>query len=230
MFDQQIIVPKNILENWQDTADLLAEIVKIPAALIMRYAASDIEVFVSSNSKGNPYKPGDKEKLMGSGLYCEEVIKSKKKLLVPNALKDPNWKNNPDVKLNMISYLGFPIRLPNNDPFGTICVLDKKENEYSKTIEALIVKLRNMIEFDLEIICMNQALGEENKRLSDFLNELQAFRGIVPICAECKSIRTEGEKWEPIEKFIIRNPVVDFSHGLCPECMKKIYPELEDES
>ncbi|MBN1950570.1 MAG: GAF domain-containing protein [Bacteroidales bacterium] len=225
-----IEVPKNIMENWQETANLLSDIVAIPAALIMRYRDPEIEVFVSSKSEGNPYKPGDKEKLMGSGLYCETVIKSQKKLLVPNALEDPEWKDNPDIKLNMISYLGFPILLPNKEPFGTICILDSKRNEYSKTVENLIAKLRNMIEFELEMIYINKTLGEENNSLSDYLAELQALRGIVPICSNCKSIRTKEEKWQPIEQYLIKNPVADFSHSLCPECMQKLYPEFDDES
>mgnify|MGYP001953189988 CR=1 FL=1 len=68
--------------------------------------------------------------LFDSGLYCETVIKSGKQLLVPDALADKDWENNPDVELNMISYLGFPILFPDGNPFGTICVLDNKKNAY----------------------------------------------------------------------------------------------------
>ena len=131
----KIEIPEGTMENWQEIANVLAEIVKIPAALIMRIADAHIEVFVSSHSEGNPYHPGDREVLVGSGLYCETVIKSGGKLVVPDALADENWKDNPDVKLNMISYLGFPILLPDKQPFGTICVLDSKRNKYSETTE-----------------------------------------------------------------------------------------------
>lgn len=70
-----------------------------------------------------------------TGPYCETVIKTKDKLLVPNVLKDEDWKKNPDIKLGMISYLGFPLLWPNDEIFGTICVLDSKENNYSKEYE-----------------------------------------------------------------------------------------------
>ena len=108
--------------TWQEIVDIMAEIINIPAGLIMRLNDPHIEVFLSSETKGNPYRPGDKEKVWDSGLYCETVIKTKDKLLVPNALQDRNWNSNPDIKLNMISYLGFPILLPDGKPFGTICV------------------------------------------------------------------------------------------------------------
>lgn len=50
----------------------------------MRLNDPDIEVFVSSKSEGNPYHVGDREHFWGSGLYCESVIKTQDKLLVPN--------------------------------------------------------------------------------------------------------------------------------------------------
>jgi GAF domain-containing protein len=219
-------IPTDILGNWQEIANILAELIKIPAALIMRFTDPKIEVFVSSNSEGNPYHPGDKETLFGSGLYCETVIKTKNKLHIPDALADAKWKNNPDVKLNMISYLGFPIQWPHNEPFGTICVLDNKPNEYSKTTEKLMMQFRGLIESHLEIIYINKILGDKNKRLTDYLMELQALRGLVSICGNCKSIRDDKNNWRPIEEYLIQHPVADFSHGICPKCMKKHYPEF----
>lgn len=221
-------VPKSTVNAWQEIVDIMAGIAGIPAALIMRLKDPEIEVFVSSRSQGNPYQPGDAEAVWGSGLYCEEVIKSRNKLLVPNALADERWKQNPDVKLNMISYLGFPILLPNGEPFGTICVLDNKENAYSGIFEKLISKFRNLVQSDLEVIYMNQVLGDKNKQLRDYLMEIQALRGMVQICSNCKSIRDDKGQWHPIEQFIIKHPEADFSHGICPNCMKILYPDLDE--
>lgn len=222
----EIIVPEDILENWQEILNILCQIADIPAALIMRLRGDKIEVFASSQSEGNPYHPGDSEHFQGSGLYCEHVIKTQNKLLVPDALADDNWKNNPDIKLNMVSYLGFPIVLPNNKPFGTICILDNKRNEYSKTIENLLQHFKIWVESNLETIYVNAVLSDKNKRLTDYLMELQALRGVVAICANCKSIRDKENNWHPIEHYLIRNPEADFSHGICPDCRKKLYPEI----
>lgn len=226
----EIVLPENIMENWQEILNILALIGNIPAALIMRLRDDNIEVLVSSQSEGNPYHPGDSEHFQGSGLYCETVIRKQNKLLVPDALADDNWRNNPDIKLNMISYLGFPLQFPDKKPFGTICVLDKKRNEYSKTIENLMLNFKRLIETHLEMIYVNAALGDKNKRLTDYLMEIQALRGIVPICANCKSIKDKEDNWHPIEHYLIRHPQADFSHGMCPACMKKLYPEFEENS
>jgi GAF domain-containing protein len=155
-----LAVPDSVSEKWQKIVDLMASVVGVPAGRIMRIVGQDIEVFVSSRSHGNPYKPGAKAHLLGSGLYCETVMKTRAKLLVPKALSDENWKDNPDIRLNMISYLGFPILLPDGKPFGTICVLDTKENPYSETYEQLLLHFRDIIRGHLEVLFMNHYLAE----------------------------------------------------------------------
>ena len=203
----------------------MAEIIGVPSGLIMRVVDSDIEVFVSSKTENNPYHSGDKESLFGSGLYCETVIKTKDKLLVPNALIDEKWKNNPDIKLNMVSYLGFPLLFPDGEPFGTICVLDNKENAYTALHPKLIESFREIIHKNLELLYMNHVLGEKNKRLIDYISEIQTLRGILPLCSFCKKIRNDEGYWEQVDVYIQRHSQADISHSICPDCMKKYYPE-----
>ena len=74
-----IEIDKDTLKKWQKIVDIMAEVIGIPAGLIMRLVESDIEVFVSSRSDGNPYHPGDHENFIGSGLYCETVINNNDK-------------------------------------------------------------------------------------------------------------------------------------------------------
>jgi PAS domain S-box-containing protein len=142
--------PEWLLEKWQAIADLLAEFIGIPAALIMKTENEFMEVFISSQSENNPYQVGEKAKWYG--LYCETVIKTQNKLLVPNAIKDKKWDKNPDIKLGMIAYLGFPLNFPDNQPFGTLCVLDNKERPFTLLDEKLIQQFKNVIELDLALI------------------------------------------------------------------------------
>ncbi|MCB1177349.1 MAG: hypothetical protein KDK36_07200 [Leptospiraceae bacterium] len=65
------------LDKCQNIVNILASVINIPAALIMRLVNSDIEVFSSGHSEGNPYHPGDHEHFFNSGLYIETVIKFK---------------------------------------------------------------------------------------------------------------------------------------------------------
>ena len=118
------------IRKWQDIIDLISLSVNVPSVLIMSFDEKQINVFLKSNSKDNPYKEGEKADLL-STLYSETVALNNACLLVPNALTDPLWGGNHDIKLNMISYLGFPILWPDGEVFGTICALDNKENHYN---------------------------------------------------------------------------------------------------
>jgi signal transduction histidine kinase len=160
-------IPDPILERWQEIVNLMADMLAVPAGLIMRILGDDIHVFVSSATEGNPYHPGDHEHFWGSGLYCETVVTKNHELLVPNALFDEAWRTNPDVKLNMISYLGYPILWPDGRPFGTICVLDCKTNSYSEKYKRLVTQLRDIVQTHLEIVYTEAKRREELERLVD---------------------------------------------------------------
>ena len=139
--------PQFIFTKWQKLIDLLSSTFDLPATLIMQADEDSMKVFAKCSSEGNPYLVGESEKM--TGLYCEAVIKSKKKLLVSNALIDKDWDNNPDLKLGMVAYLGFPIKHPSGDVFGTICILDNKENPFNKTIEEILKQVKDIIELDI---------------------------------------------------------------------------------
>jgi PAS domain S-box-containing protein len=157
-------VPSEIVRKWQEIVDLTAEIMRVPSALIMRVEPPNIKVFVSSESKGNPYEP-DAIASLNTGLYCETVMNTRQPLLVPDALRDEAWKSNPDIKLGMISYLGFPICWPDGEIFGTICVLDNKRNEYSELYRKLLLQWRDVLEADLRSLATLHRELEKIRRL-----------------------------------------------------------------
>lgn len=145
-------IPEYILQEWQSILDLLVRIEKAKVALIMKISGEDLEVFMSSKSPNSPYHIGHKKRYIDSGLYCEMVLKQKKMLLVPDASKSNEWRNNPDMEYNMKCYLGFPIKLPDGGYFGTICVLDNKQNDFSQDMKDCMEKMRNLIETNLLLI------------------------------------------------------------------------------
>ncbi|RZN11138.1 hypothetical protein CWO91_10090 [Bradyrhizobium genosp. SA-3] len=155
-------VPADIMRKWQEIVDLLADILNVPSALIMRAEPPNIKVFVSSESNENPYEPGEVA-CLNTGLYCETVMNTRRPLIVPDALQDEAWKSNPDVKLGMISYLGVPISWPDGEIFGTICVLDKKSNEYSELYLRLLLQWRDVLQADLRSIASMQREIEQRE-------------------------------------------------------------------
>lgn len=143
-------VPDFLLAQWRELMGLVSTDCGVPAALIMRVHPEQIEVLVSDGSD-SPYHPGERENLC-TGLYCEHVIATRDRLHVANALIDPNWDHNPDLRLGMISYLGYPLLWPDGVPFGTLCILDRAENHYSEAIDKQLGLARRIIESNLSLI------------------------------------------------------------------------------
>ena len=141
-------IPDETLAKWQRIVDLMARIVGVAAGLIMKIDPPQIEVFVASATEGNPYEKGERADL-GTGLYCETVMAQRSPLLVPDALKDPNWDHNPDIELGMVFYLGFPLMWPDGEIFGTICVLDSRENQQAVAYQELLAEFKEIIEMHL---------------------------------------------------------------------------------
>ena len=67
------------------------------------------------------------------------------------------------------------------------------------------------------------------KELQAALTQVKQLRGMLPICANCKKIRDDGGYWNQIESYFKSHADVEFSHGLCPDCVEELYPEIADE-
>jgi len=80
-----------------------------------------------------------------------------------------------------------------------------------------------------DITFRKQAEAEREKlirELQEALTNVKTLSGLLPICSACKKIRNDTGYWEHIEEYIAKHSGADFSHGICPECAKKIYPEV----
>ena len=58
--------------------------------------------------------------------------------------------------------------------------------------------------------------------------EIRTLRGLLPTCAWCRRIRNENGEWESIEKYVQEHTEADFSHGMCPDCLKEKFPGIAE--
>ena len=63
-------------------------------------------------------------------------------------------------------------------------------------------------------------------KLQDAIAKIKTLRGLLPICSSCKKIRDDKGYWNQIESYIRDHSEAEFTHGICPKCAKKLYPEL----
>ena len=62
--------------------------------------------------------------------------------------------------------------------------------------------------------------------LKEQIHHVRTLQGLLPICMHCKKIRNTKDYWVQVEVYIGERTDAQFSHGLCPECMAKYYPEV----
>jgi len=74
---------------------------------------------------------------------------------------------------------------------------------------------------------LQQKVEERTRSLQDALNEVKQLSGFLPICSHCKQIRDDKGYWNQIESYISSHSEALFSHGICPDCAKKWYPEFD---
>ncbi len=213
---------EDVLQEWQNLIDSTAEIFGVPAGLITRVDDKQIEILLSSESKGNPYTAGYTTHYPDSGWYCERTLKNRNLNLIPNALEDPDWKDNAAVVgFNIISYMGMPIKRPDGEQFGTVCFLDNKANFHNDLHIKILNQLHRMIELSLRIVYDKEVIDRQERLIN-------GLGRIYPICSYCKKVR-EGTmgRWVEVEQFVMDVSGKMATHGVCPQCYEREMKELE---
>ncbi|MGC8830082.1 MAG: response regulator [Verrucomicrobiia bacterium] len=85
-----------------------------------------------------------------------------------------------------------------------------------------IGELRARVGVGVRVVELQEALAKRVAELEEALAHIKQLQGILPICMYCHKIRTDKESWERIEKYISEHSNAVFSHGICPDCYKKI--------
>ncbi|RPJ58432.1 MAG: response regulator [Dehalococcoidia bacterium] len=77
---------------------------------------------------------------------------------------------------------------------------------------------------------LNEELQTRNQELQTALAQVKTLSGLLPICSSCKKIRNDQGYWQQVEIYIAEHSEAEFSHGLCSDCMLKLYPDTYEKS
>ena len=92
------------------------------------------------------------------------------------------------------------------------------------TIDRVVVSALAKFALEQQAKQQQQRLADKVRELQDALDQVTTLEGLLPICMHCKKIRDDQGSWDQIEAYISRHADVDFSHGVCPECLETHYP------
>jgi len=91
---------------------------------------------------------------------------------------------------------------------------------------------RKMISSFIDITERKQAEAEREKlfiKLQEAFAEVRTLSGLLPICSSCKKIRDDQGYWNVLEAYLTKHSEAQFTHGICPDCMVKLYPEISND-
>lgn len=218
-------VPKELLSGWQSATDIMAEVMKVPVGIVTRFREKNLEIQVSSRGSGNPFRAGQQMALLGSGSYCEEVVRIRGLLRVPNARRSRRWKMSGMASGGLIAYLGLPLLLPGGKLYGTLSVMDRRPRQFNGTHEALLFRFKDLVESQIALLVLHRDHREKARILATYRDELKQLREVFPICPSCKKIRNDTEYWDAVEEYFVTHAMGEFGHGLCPDCAERHWGE-----
>src|SRR5688572_16197675 len=86
-------------------------------------------------------------------------------------------------------------------------------------------ELRARVNAGDRIIALQEALAERVTALETALAQVKQLRGLLPICAYCKQIRSAEDYWQQVETYIMEHSDAEFTHGICPTCFERVLRE-----
>lgn len=108
-----------------------------------------------------------------------------------------------------------------NGEYVDVMIIDRLVYDENKAV----VGIRSTVQENISIKMVQMERDKLMNELTEALRKIKTLNGLVPICASCKKIRDDEGFWNDVETYVADHSEAKFSHGICPDCMRKLYPE-----
>jgi hypothetical protein len=102
-------------------------------------------------------------------------------------------------------------------------ILDIPHYPFNDTPTSYSQRIGEMI---IELSVFSMVVATQLLVFKKLYKRIRVLEGFIPICANCKKIRNKEDQWEQMEKYITQHSLARFSHGICPDCARQLYPDL----
>jgi hypothetical protein len=166
-------------------------------------------------------KPDHHYPLDAAGVWADS-IRLRKAVIHNNYQSLADKKGYPEGHFHLMRHLGIPIF--DGDRIVGVTGVGNKEDPYDESDARQITLFMNSMWGILKQRRSEQERERLILELKDYLAKVKTLSGLLPICANCKKIRDDKGYWKQIEAYISEHSEAEFTHGICPECAKKLYP------
>ncbi|QJI38279.1 GAF domain-containing protein [Pseudomonas sp. ADAK13] len=146
----------SVFDSLREDIDALAKQLGVSSVLVMRSLPQHMQVEASGGHHEDTYPIGAQGKKSslahnGQALYCERVVDTDQPLYVKDSRLEADWAGNEDeVEFGLSNYLGYPVRGPDGEVYGTVCALHEEAKEYSAEERAALDEFRNKVELAIK--------------------------------------------------------------------------------
>ena len=198
---------------FNDIIELASFICKTPIAF-MSLVAEDRQWFKAAKGIEITETPRDE-------AFCAHTILETAVLIVEDARKDHRFASNPLVQGHpgFRFYAGAPLVTREGHALGSLCAVDVKPHRLDpEQIHALEALARTVVS---ELELRRTSIG-----LQEAAAKIKTLHGLLPICSYCKGVRDDEGYWQSVEAYVEGHSEAQFTHGICPSCLEKHYPDL----
>ncbi len=115
------------------------------------------------------------------------------------------------------------------EELGWHLYIERDQKEVQAGLDAVLYRTLGFVSLIvvLALLAMAFLLQRFRKDLDEAFTQIKTLKGILPICCSCKKIRDDQGYWQQLEHYIQQHSQADLSHGICPDCARKLYPQLK---
>ncbi len=188
---------------------------------LQAWSTRTLQEFCTATPKGAHYNIGE------AGVWVD-CIRQRQPVIHNDYGALPHRKGLPEGHAPVRRELVVPIM--RDQKIVAVLGIGNKEQDYTEKDIEFVAYFADVA---WEITRRKQAeemLAEKRIRLQKALDEVRTLQGIIPICSNCKQIRDDKGYWSQVERYISDHTDAEFTHGICPECVKKLYPSYAEKN
>jgi GAF domain-containing protein len=198
---------------FNDIIELASFICETPIAF-MSLVAEDRQWFKAAKGIKLNQTPRD-------DAFCSYTILNPEVLIVEDAAKDVRFSRIPLVKGHpgFRFYAGAPLVTHEGFALGSLCAVDTRPHHLEEAQIRALEALARTVVSELELRRVSNELREAAAKI-------KTLHGLLPICSYCKGVRDDEGYWQSVEAYVESRSDAHFTHGICPSCLEKHYPQF----